>query len=353
MRWTLHNSAVGVACIAALLAASTGCQALLAPRVPLPVMPPEPSPESDAPRELAKVSLPEYVIEPPDILTIEAVKIVPKSPHLIETYDVLNVVVRGTLLDQPISGPVQVGPDGRIDLGPAYGMVKVIGLTVDEAKTQILTHLQQSLEAPAVSVALVSSAGAQQITGVHSVHPDGTVNLGSYGTVYVSGLTIPQAREAIEEQLTKFLESPEVAVDVFSYNSKVYYLITASSGLGDDVRRVPITGNETVLDAISEIGGISQISSKKIWVARPAPNGVGCEQILPVDWDEITRSASTATNFQLMPGDRLFVAEDGMLALDTFIGKVTRPFERVFGFTILGAQLVNRLRTLSANRNFF
>ena len=45
----------------------------------------------------------------------------------------------------------------------------------------------------------------------------------------------------------------------------------------------------------------------------------------------------------MMPGDRLFIAEDRLIALDTFVGKVTRPFERLFGFTVLGTQMINRI----------
>ena len=74
-----------------------------------------------------------------------------------------------------------------------------------------------------------------------------------------------------------------------AYNSKVYYVITQGAGLGDNVRRLPITGNETVLDAISQVNGLSQVSSKKIWIARPAPHDFGCQQILPIEWDAITQ----------------------------------------------------------------
>jgi protein involved in polysaccharide export with SLBB domain len=109
------------------------------------------------------------------------------------------------------------------------------------------------------------------------------------------------------------------------------------------VVEAPITGNETVLSAIARVGGISQVSSKRIWIARPAPNGVGCEQILPVNWDEISRGALTATNYQMMPGDRLFIAEDPYIAFDSLVGKYTRPFERLFGFISLGTAMANRI----------
>jgi Zn-dependent M28 family amino/carboxypeptidase len=39
-----------------------------------------------------------------------------------------------------------------------------------------------------------------------------------------------------------------------------------------------------------------------------------------------------------MPGDRVFVAEDKLVAFDTSIAKLVAPFERIFGFSILGAQ---------------
>jgi len=111
-RMVLRSQALNGWILAFILAFGGGCQAFLAPQETQPVSPPDPQPTSDVPRELAKVSLPPYVIEPPDILLIDVVKVVPKPPHFIGTFDVLSVNVVGTLLDQPITGPVQVGPNG-------------------------------------------------------------------------------------------------------------------------------------------------------------------------------------------------------------------------------------------------
>jgi protein involved in polysaccharide export with SLBB domain len=296
------------------------------------------------PRELDKVSLPPYVIEPPDILMINAVKIVPKSPHMIEPFDGLLIRVLGALPDYPIADAFAVDPEGTVDLGPSYGRVKVAGLSIDEAQSAIQKHLSQVLEDPQVAVSLAFSSGAQQIVGEHLVGPDGRVNLGTYGSVYVAGSTIEEARADIEAQLKDYLEDPQVVVDIFSYNSKKYYVITQGAGFGDSVAEAPITGNETVLDAIARIGGLSRVSSKRIWIARPAPNGVGCEQVLPVHWDDISRGAATATNYQLMPGDRLFIAEDPYIRFDNVIGKLTAPFERLFGFVSLGTAMANRIQ---------
>ena len=338
--------------ILATLVSSTGCTAFLEPRDPFPATPPEPPLESTVPRELDKVTLPRYVIEPPDILLVEGVKLVPKSPHAVETFDVLLVRVAGAFPDQPIDDAYSVDADGSLNFGPTYGRVMVVDLTIEEAEDAIRKHLAQLLSSVEVSVSLVSSAGAQQITGQHLVGPDGRVNLGTYGAVYVAGMTIEQARAAIEEQLKLKLEGPEVFVDILAYNSKVFYVVTAGGGLGDNVGRFPITGNETVLDAVATVGGISQQSSTKMWIARPAPNGSGCEQILPISWNDITKGAVTATNYQMMPGDRLFIAADKLVTFDSVVAKVLRPFERTFGFISLATSTANRIARFGLGNTF-
>jgi polysaccharide export outer membrane protein len=192
-----------------------------------------------------------------------------------------------------------------------------------------------------VSVSLQDTAARQQISGEHLVGPDGNVTMGCYGSVTVVGMTLAQAKLAIEQHLAQFLDQPEVSVDVFAYNSKVYYIVTQGAGMGDGVYRFPITGNETVLDAISNVNGLSSVSSKKIWIARPTDQP-GAMQVLPVDWNQITAQAGAGSNYQLMPGDRLFIAEDSLIAFDSHLAKITAPFERIMGFSMLGAGTATR-----------
>src|SRR5206468_3197923 len=118
-----------------------------------------------------------------------------------------------------------------------------------------------------VSVGLAQSRAVQQIRGEHLVRPDGTIGLGVYGNVRVVGLTLSQAKETIEAHLSQFLQRPEVSVDVSGFNSSVYYVITDRPGQGELVVRLPVTGNETVLDAMAQIYGLPATASKKrIWL---------------------------------------------------------------------------------------
>jgi polysaccharide export outer membrane protein len=164
------------------------------------------------------------------------------------------------------------------------------------------------------------------------------VNLGTYGRVRLVGLTIDQARAAIEAHLAQYLENPQIAVDVLGYNSKVYYVVTQGAGLGDRVVILPAKGNETVLDAIGQIQGLSSVQSTRMWIARPGRNNCEGDQVLPVDWPAVTQRGDITTNYQLLPGDRLFVSEDKLVAIDTKLGKLISPMERILGFTALATQ---------------
>ena len=113
-------------------------------------------------------------------------------------------------------------------------------MTLEEASEAINKQLVRILKQPQVSVTLAASSGQQQINGQHRVGPDGTVNLGEYGTVYVTGLTVEEAKQEIENHLSAYLEKPEVAVDVFNYASKVYYVIGQGAGFGDSLVRLSL-----------------------------------------------------------------------------------------------------------------
>ncbi len=403
--------------VAGLLVGCLGCTSF-------PGQPPRnPSPYAQAlvdtaPRELRKTVLPEYTIEPPDILQIDAIRLAPKAPYFLRTYDIVQIEVGRSQDDAlqpgdvvqvlvprapqhaPIDGHYVVQPSGVIDLGPPYGSVGVGGMILPQAQDAVERHLEMLQDPsahvsriassqpiygnymvqlggvinlgvpygvihvagfevaqaqlalqhhlsrffiePRVTATVVQSGSVQAIAGQHMVGPDGMVSLGSYGNVSVVGMTLAEAKWVIEAHLAQYLEMPEVAVSVFSYNSKVYYLITQGAGLGDGVYRFPVTGNDTVLDAVAQIQGLQPVSSKRIWIARPNPHVDGY-QILAVDWHGITAMANAETNYQILPGDRVFVAEDKLIALDTSLAKLIAPLERIMGFTILGASTATRL----------
>ncbi len=305
-----------------------------------------PVPAFELPKELEKVNHPTYRVEPPDILDINSLQTIPLPPYKIRSLDTLAIrVPEAAILDKdnPIEGYFTVDPEGMVNLGDQYGRISLTGLTLIEAKEEIRKVMAMKLKEPRVTVELADSRATQQIRGRHLIRPDGTINLGEYGSVQVTGATIPEVKKLIEAHLSKFLKDPQVTVDVLAYNSKVYYVILDGGGAGQQLYRLPATGNETVLDALCQVSGLSPVSDpRRIWISRPGPEGQ--ESILPVDWKGTTELGQSRTNYQVLPGDRIFVQSYPLVTLETKMSRLLAPIERVFGITLLGTATVQTLK---------
>jgi polysaccharide export outer membrane protein len=332
MSATLNKYCTAWLAMACLLAGSAGCHVIYPGQMPDG---PRPHIPEETPRELCKVSLPDYIIEPPDVLSIEAVSLLPKQPYTLRPLDVLSIVTTGLPEETNLAGEFVIQADGSVQLGPSLGSIVAAGKTVDQIQAELLEGLKLKFREPVVTIMLSQMAAQQQIAGDHLVAPDGKVNLGTYGRVRVVGMTMEEAKVAIENHLAESIENPQIALDVLGYNSKVYYVVTQGAGLGDQVIILPSRGNETVLDAIGQIQGLQSNNSTRMWVARPGRNGFGGDQVLPVDWIAVTQRGDISTNYQIMPGDRVYVSEDKLVAFDTKLGKIFSPFERLLGFTAL------------------
>lgn len=296
------------------------------------------------PRELAKVSHREYLIEPPDILQIDLIAAVPKPPYRIKPLDVVGIVVPDAYPDAPIAGTYTVDPDGTVNLGPPYGIVSVSGKTIEEATKAVTAYLSKIIKDPVVSVSLAQTRAVQQIRGQHLVRADGAVSLGAYGLVRVVGMTHSQAKAAIEMHLADYFLDPEISLDIVGYNSKVYYVVFDYGGAGQQITRIPITGSETVLDGISQLNGLPTVAdTHRIWLTRPNPDGTS-PTILPVNWTAIVEQGDASTNYQVLPGDRICVKAYPLVETDTKLARLLAPVERVLGITLLGSSTVNSIR---------
>ena len=203
-------------------------------------------PAVPVPRELQKVALPAYFVQPGDALLLEPVDLT----------DVPRVAA-----DQTIE------PDGTIDLG-VYGRPVVAGLTVEQIEV-VVRNAICSLEPDACTP------------------PDDLPS-------------DPIERETIIE---KFARGP-VNVRLIGPESAVFYALGEVTAPG----AYPLNGRETVLDAILKAGGLSDRADRcQIILARPT-GPYECRVVLRVCYDRLVQLGDATTNYQILPGDRLFVA---------------------------------------------
>lgn len=153
-----------------------------------------------------------------------------------------------------------------------------------------------------------------------TVQPDGTIDLGKYGRMVVAGKRIEEVEACVEELVNADpevldaleeaeLEGPErVNVRLIDPQGSLFYVLGAVNSPG----AYPYTGRETVLDAVLAAGDLADNARRcEIILSRPTPVGE-CRTVLPVCWDNIVQLGDTTTNYQLMPGDRIFVPANGL-----------------------------------------
>ncbi len=142
------------------------------------------------------------------------------------------------------------------------------------------------------------------------VLPDGVIELGEYGRPVVAGKTVPMI-EAEVRHLVKTKEKKDVPLTVrlIGRQSKVYYVLGEVNAPGS----FPLSGRETVLDGLMAAGGLTRAAAeRKVILVRPT-QPEGCREVLPVCYPQIVQLGDTSTNFQLRPGDRIFVPSKGTL----------------------------------------
>jgi protein involved in polysaccharide export with SLBB domain len=143
-----------------------------------------------------------------------------------------------------------------------------------------------------------------RLPGDQTVLQDGTISLGRYGRIVVAGQTLDgierMARAAVE---AKTKNPGPIVVRLVTRVSKVFYVLGEVNSPGS----YPLAGRETVLDAILAGGGLTDRASRRnIILSRPT-KPAGCRVVLPICYNEIVQLGDTSTNYQVMPGDRIYV----------------------------------------------
>ena len=224
------------------------------------------------------------------------------------------------------AGVILAAPQAETDRGARKA---ARGARPGTAKIQPALHTMGAyvVEPPdLIIVEVLEALPGRPISGERLVRPDGKISLGFYGEIYVAGLTPIEIKEKVIIQLRKHIndemlglevldnntgevikkiaprDSDRVFVNVTTFNSKNYYVLGEVLVPG----RLPVTGHETVLDAITFAGGLKpQADHSHVVLHRQVP-GTPLRS-LPVNIAQIMIGNDPTTNYQLEPGDRLVI----------------------------------------------
>jgi len=164
---------------------------------------------------------------------------------------------------------------------------------------------------------LTVPGGAQQTNAVNArvVRDDGTLFYPFIGNVHVAGLTLEELREIITQRLARYIEQPQVDLNVLEYNSQKIYF----SGAFENAGILPVNAQQlTLLQAVGQAGIDTQradLSNLKI-----IRDGVTYR----LDYDRLTSTPSRIGDIYLRPGDNVHMGLND--ARKVFVmGEIGRP----------------------------
>jgi polysaccharide biosynthesis/export protein len=152
-----------------------------------------------------------------------------------------------------------------------------------------------------------------------TVADDGTISLPPLGKVAVSGLTLPQIEQKLKTVLEqRLLQKADVTVELIEAGSKPISVIGAVTRPG----RIRSTGNITLLQALTQAGGLAVNYGKTLYVLRTAANGL-TEQ-LAIDVDDLMLNGNPDMNLPLRANDVVNVPFESMISIYV-LGEAMKP----------------------------
>jgi polysaccharide export outer membrane protein len=136
------------------------------------------------------------------------------------------------------------------------------------------------------------------------VGPQGEIELGKYGRLQVVGKTTAEIERDVEQVIAP--QEPtagRITVSLVARQSKVFYVLGEVNSPG----AYPLSGRETVLDAIIAAGGLTDSADQETITYVQATPPHDCRVVLPVCYREVVQLGDTSTNYQIGPGDRVYV----------------------------------------------
>ncbi len=166
----------------------------------------------------------------------------------------------------------------------------------------------------------ITVLGAQEFNKLQvRVSEDGEVTLPLLGSVDVDNLTKSEVETKLADLLgAKYLLNPQVSVFIVEYRSKRVSVLGAVEKAGP----YELLGPLTLLDIISEAGGLSPDAGKEIIVIRKLP--AGGNTALHISIEELFYLGDAKLNIPLEPGDVVNIPVDKLVTIYVW-GQVKNP----------------------------
>lgn len=158
-----------------------------------------------------------------------------------------------------------------------------------------------------------------KLSGHVTVSEEGTITMPVLGRIAVGGLTAREIEQRLKTVLeARLLKVADVSVDIVQLSSRPISVVGAVVHPGT----ISTGGNITLIQALTQAGGLAQGYGKTLYILRTAPNGLS-EQ-LQIDIDDLLVNGNPDLNLPLSPNDLVNVPVEQPIAVYLF-GEVMHP----------------------------
>jgi polysaccharide biosynthesis/export protein len=153
-----------------------------------------------------------------------------------------------------------------------------------------------------------------------TVRPDGKITCAYIGDVLVDGLTPMETAAKIKEELSVLVRDPVVTVTLLAFRSKKVYILGEVRSPG----AYPLTSKMNVFDATATAGTMTVNSDpSKVRVVRPSTTGD--PRVFEVNLSKVIKKGDASENFDLEPGDIVFVPKNGLAQVSFDLEQILQP----------------------------
>lgn len=165
----------------------------------------------------------------------------------------------------------------------------------------------------------ISVFGADELSRTVRVSEDGKVSLPLLGEVLVDGLTKSELEKKLADLLgEKYVQNPQVTVFIREYQSKRVSVLGAVEKPGP----YQLLGRQTLMQIVSEAGGLTRDAGSDIIIIRQLPDGMSTS--LRISIDDLFLKGDAKLNVPLEAGDIVNIPVDKLVAVYVF-GQVKNP----------------------------
>jgi polysaccharide export outer membrane protein len=165
-----------------------------------------------------------------------------------------------------------------------------------------------------------------ELSAKYLIGPDGRIDLGDCGTLRLEGRSLPEVARLIADETGQPTAGVQVRVAVY----RSQFVLLSGQVVGWQ-RTVPYQGQETVLDLLQRVGGITPGAEPgDVYVVRAHLGDNQRPEMFHVDLKAIVMKRDDTTNIRLMPFDQVYVGGTRQAELEKAFPPWLRPVYQAF-----------------------